>query len=831
MRLPCAPERLEERTLLSVDFLPGPLAAGRVSRPVSLGDSGLSSVNVEPQVVVDPGHPNRLLLGTQFAWKTSVNNGASFTRTRETPFYSDGDITSVYDSKGRLFYVNILDGTLNPITPGPPDESGIAVTRLDSITGAALDKGHYVDNVTTSDSLSDDKPSLAVDRRTDDLFVAWAQYDSDLLGRNKPAWRIRVAFSADQGKTWSPAKSVTPTNRAGIVAQGFVWPPTVSVAADGTVLVAYHAQPDYTALDPTLGNPNPQRGTGQVWVVAYRVEGHELKELSRTRAFGPGQADLTFNVQSSSHAHPHGVRQVPGAVFWTLGSGQTWLLPDVSRPGHVYAVTSAGHDLRGGSYGDVVFASSADDGRTWSKPSLLVNNDAEPSRFSFFPTAAIDRNGDLAVAWYQNYRGATLEPKNAHGHYLLDVYATYSSDGGTTWATPFRLTRTSSDPDVAADPKQSRTFNESLIRFSNTDGGFVSGDAPYTTRIGEYFGLSILDNTVYAAWDGNGGSRDRSQRLYFTTFGINGTLRVTPGQGNTVRLAGERANPAFLLVGVNRKTEYAGLLSSLTGVSVTSDTLVVDAGGEALRVRPGTVNVAGRRVSYAGVARLRLENAAAVNALAGPDTADRDRVFIGLNADERFVQALYLDALARPGGKKELEVWAARLDGSGAARQRVAAGIESSFEARAHLVRAWYIAFLGRPAAGGEELAWARLLGKEPEETVLARLLGGEEFFRHTGGRGEGFVRALYRLLLDRPASAAEVSAWVAALPGLGRAGVANALLHSQEYRTGLVEACYNALLHRPSDPAGLQAWLSSGLAMHALRVHFEATDDFYRNG
>src|SRR5262249_28307960 len=163
-------------------------------------------------------------------------------------------------------------------------------------------------------------------------------------------------------------------------------------------------------------------------------------------AFTPGNADLTYNVQSSSAGHPNGVRQVPGATFWTQGSAETWVLPDPTRAGHVYAVTTSSNDLSGGSYGNVVFASSTNDGQTWSAPTILVNNNATPQNFSFFPTAAIDPNGDVVVAWYQNYNGSTTNARNASGDYLLDVYATYSTDGGNTFATPFRITQASFDP-------------------------------------------------------------------------------------------------------------------------------------------------------------------------------------------------------------------------------------------------------------------------------------------------------------------------------------------------------------------------------------------------
>ena len=53
-------------------------------------------------------------------------------------------------------------------------------------------------------------------------------------------------------------------------------------------------------------------------------------------------------------------------------------------------------------------------------------------------------------------------------------------------------------------------------------------------------------------------------------------------------------------------------------------------------------------ISYANVSTINLDNAGAVNAIAGPDTADRATAFVGLTAQERYVQALYLDELGAP---------------------------------------------------------------------------------------------------------------------------------------------------------------------------------------
>jgi hypothetical protein len=211
--------------------------------------------------------------------------------------------------------------------------------------------------------------------------------------------------------------------------------------------------------------------------------------------------------------------------------------------------------------------------------------------------------------------------------------------------------------------------------------------------------------------------------------------------------------------------------------------------------------------------------------------------FPGLTAQERYVQALYLDELGRPGSKAELDAWVAVLNGPGGAAA-VVAGIKGSSEATDHLVKSWYQLFLGRPALGGEELGWAKSLQLgQPEEVVLSQILGSPEFYSHAqtlvavGSADQRYVQALYQLLLHRTASPAEVDGWVNKMPPLSRQGVALNFLTSAEFRINLIEGYYNGLLHRPSDAAGLNAWVLSGLDATTVRGDFETGPEFFTNG
>src|SRR5439155_23392711 len=121
--------------------------------------------------------------------------------------------------------------------------------------------------------------------------------------------------------------------------------------------------------------------------------------------------------------------------------------------------------------------------------SRSINNDAScttstivsgPSNsFQLFPNASIDRFGNIVVSWYDNRRGLL----NALGRYKVDIMATYSTDGGLTWAPEFMV----SDPSNPFDPDPGA-------------GNRFAGPPP-TTRIGEYFGSDLFGGTAHIAWN------------------------------------------------------------------------------------------------------------------------------------------------------------------------------------------------------------------------------------------------------------------------------------------------------------------------------------------
>jgi hypothetical protein len=85
-------------------------------------------------------------------------------------------------------------------------------------------------------------------------------------------------------------------------------------------------------------------------------------------------------------------------------------------------------------------------------------------------------------------------------------------------------------------------------------------------------------------------------------------------------------------------------------------------------------------------------------------------------------------------------------------------------DARA-LVISWYQRYLHRSPGNGEEMGWVNQLanGAAPE-TLLANILGSQEYFKNAGSTPQGFVQSLFEDLAGRRPTPQEVQYWVSQL-------------------------------------------------------------------
>jgi hypothetical protein len=141
---------------------------------------------------------------------------------------------------------------------------------------------------------------------------------------------------------------------------------------------------------------------------------------------------------------------------------------------------------------DVMIAHSTDGGTSFSAP-VKINDDATTNKWHWFGTFSVAPNGRLDAVWY--------DTRNDAGNLLSQLFYSYSTDGGVTWA-----------PNVAV----SQPFNP-------TEGW------PNQNKIGDYITI-VSDNTggnvAYSAtFNFNPSRGQHEQDVYY--------VRVAPSGGGT----------------------------------------------------------------------------------------------------------------------------------------------------------------------------------------------------------------------------------------------------------------------------------------------------------
>jgi uncharacterized repeat protein (TIGR01451 family) len=372
-----------------------------------------------------------------------------------------------------------------------------------------------------------------------------------------------------------------------------------------------------------------------------------------------------------------------------------------------------------------------------------------------------------------------------------------------------------------------------------------------TVQHGKLPAVVIFDTAVVSADAVIAGTKGNDV-LVLSSTGTAGTVSYTLDGSKAVKLSNVRSFTFNGLAGNDSlSVDLSHGVPMLAGNIVFngaagSNTLTINAAGRATRSQTGHIGIVGAGLAeqvilYTGVTSLNLNNAGSVNALGGADTADRTSAFKGLTADERFVQALYLDAIGKPGTKAQLDGWVKAMHAPGGSQSSVALAIEQSRDAREHLVRSWYVSYMGRPAINNEELSWVNLLMTGvSEEQALSQFLSDparQEFYDRaqglfsTGTADQRYVQALVVVLLDRQATSAEVSNFTSQLGKVGRQGVALAILTQSGFRQHQFEGYVDALLHRPAGKTELNNLVFGNLDFLHARVQIESTSEFYKKG
>lgn len=196
-----------------------------------------------------------------------------------------------------------------------------------------------------------------------------------------------------------------------------------------------------------------------------------------------------------------------------------------------------------------------------------------------------------------------------------------------------------------------------------------------------------------------------------------------------------------------------------------------------------------------------------------------------------FVTGLYFDVLHRQPQPSEVAGWNAAL-AAGLSRTQVANAFVNCDEYHMDLILQDYRTFLGREAdpTGLQGLLQAMRNGLTPEQTTAAFLASGE-YYQRQGGTLQGWIAALYRDVLGRPADAGGLAGWMQAVQrGASRNAVALAFASSHEENIRLVTGAYEGFLGRAPDEAGGNSWvntLDKGMTLSQLNAAFVSSAEY----
>ncbi|MDP9023595.1 MAG: glycoside hydrolase [Actinomycetota bacterium] len=306
---------------------------------------------------------------------------------------------------------------------------------------------------------NNDRPMVAVDHsHPSNVYVAW-------MGRggeddDKPT-KALVAASRDGGRTFGEPVDVSDERGA--------YQPRPAVDPDGTLHVIFPI------------------GLGAV------PEGTDPFQVARTvyhrRSTDGGQ----------TWSEPVEVDAGNAGFF----GGRKYVLAADQNDGTLYAAWYAHEDTHfdpAVEDVDIFLRSSTDGGQTWSDR-VTINDDADEDRHinHYNPGISIAPNGRVDVAWYdfrnspypERFPDEFSPPFNHDG--FQDVYYSYSTDGGQTWAPNMRIT--------------DRIINREIGVWSNNVHSHMS------------VGIASSDDGAYVAWqDSRNGDRDsQAEDVYFAT--------------------------------------------------------------------------------------------------------------------------------------------------------------------------------------------------------------------------------------------------------------------------------------------------------------------------
>jgi hypothetical protein len=376
--------------------------------------------------------------------------------------------------------------------------------------------------------------SVVVDpTRPNRVYVGWwtnfnlgmvaVPLDINVGHRTKFPARAMVAVSNDGGKTFAD-----PVDAAGAL-PAWLTEPHMTMGRDGQLFVFFGDQ----VRDDNV--PADRNDDGHLWFTTSTDGGRTfapakaLYERTRTKdgnwawlqnatgGVDPATGDLYVTFEAVGSPVPVG----HGQPAPTVPSPPTTTAPAASPPAGGATTTTVVKLAAPDSDPPAVvkFMRSSDNGKTWSDPVKI--NDVDPLAHwgccTFEPRMSVAPNGRIDVAWYDFRNDPAYDPTQSsvgNQNRFQDVYYSFSTDGGRSWAPNVKVT--------------DRMIDRKL--------GVHSGNFGLVGPIG----ISSTDAAAFVAWDDtrNSAGDSQAQDIYLgrVRFPTTGAVFATSGQSNNNRL-------------------------------------------------------------------------------------------------------------------------------------------------------------------------------------------------------------------------------------------------------------------------------------------------------
>jgi len=333
----------------------------------------------EPSITINPKTPRYLAAGSNIRnayYSSDTGRTWNSLLLTSTTYGVYGDPALVCDTQGNFYFFHLAD------PPGTPFLDRI-VSQKSTNNGVSYDNGTSIGFNSTK---VQDKQWGIVDRRNNNIYVTWTQFD--VYGSNNPADSSHILFSrsTDAGLNWSTPVRLDQKGGDCVDDDNTVEGAVPAVGPNGEIYVAW-AGPLGLVFDRSLD-------AGNTW-------------MTNDKVIGPIPGGWAFDV--------------PGIY---RANGMPITVCDVSNGPHRGNIYVNWGDQRNGTTDtDIWFTRSSDGGNTWSN-AIRVNDDAAGKQ-QFFSWMSIDQtNGYIYIVFYDRRNYTDVQ---------TDVWMARSTDGGATF--------------------------------------------------------------------------------------------------------------------------------------------------------------------------------------------------------------------------------------------------------------------------------------------------------------------------------------------------------------------------------------------------------------